>query len=124
MSGAPSPLAELLADCDAHGIRLLVADDDGLTIDAPQVALTPDLLDRLRAYKGQLVALLRPARNEAPALFVSPRDAPAKPTETGCRCGATAWRDVPIHNGQSVRRDCGRCGRFIDFPVWYGKKRN
>ena len=24
-----------------------------------------------------------------------------------------------IHDGGSVRRDCGRCGRFIDFPIWY-----
>lgn len=38
-----------------------------------------------------------------------------------CRCGSTTWRDVPIHGGRSVRRDCGRCGRFLDFPVWYGK---
>ena len=35
--------------------------------------------------------------------------------KTVCRCGSTTWRDVPIHDGQSVRRDCGRCGRFIDF---------
>jgi hypothetical protein len=35
-----------------------------------------------------------------------------------CRCGSTTTVDVPIHSGKSVRRDCGR---FVDFPVWYGK---
>ncbi len=58
MSDSPSLLANLLADCDAHGIRLLLADDGGLTIDAPQDALTPDLLDRLKAHKAELLTLL------------------------------------------------------------------
>lgn len=38
------------------------------------------------------------------------------------RCGATKRREVPIHGGKSVRRDCAKCGRFLCFPVWYGKK--
>jgi hypothetical protein len=37
------------------------------------------------------------------------------------RCRSTGFLDVPIHNGQSVRRDCARCGRFIVFVVWYGR---
>jgi hypothetical protein len=36
------------------------------------------------------------------------------------RCRSRTYRDVSIHDGQSVRRDCGRCGRFIGFTVWYG----
>lgn len=36
------------------------------------------------------------------------------------RCGPTAFNDFPIHGGQSVRRDCANCKRFILFPVWYG----
>jgi len=39
-----------------------------------------------------------------------------------CSCGSTRWRDVPVHNGQSVRRDCRECGRFLGFPVWNGTK--
>lgn len=42
------------------------------------------------------------------------------PEITCRRCGSTQYVDVPIHNGQSVRRDCTRCGRFVCFPVWYG----
>ena len=60
MTGAPSILADLLADCGAHGIRLLVAGDGGLTIDAPQDALTSDLMGRLKAHKADLL-LLGPA---------------------------------------------------------------
>ncbi len=121
MTGAPSILADLLADCEAYGIRLLLAGDGSLTIDAPQDALTPELLDRLRANKADVLAFLRPATEAtlAPPLALS--DTPAKPAKAVCRCGSTTWRDVPIHGGQSVRRDCDRCGRFLDFPVWYGK---
>ena len=49
--------------------------------------------------------------------------APPKPTKAVCRCGSDIWRDVPIHEGQSSRRDCAHCGRFIGFPVWQGKQR-
>lgn len=165
MSGAPSVLANLLADCDAHDIRLALADGGELEIDAPVDALTPDLLGRLEAHKSELQERLRsapePLINQAdaskvwhatldrlegdpsfppdvmerlraadvgwgdyldPAPPVERSDVPAKSTKAICRCGGTVWRDVPIHNGQSVRRDCGRCGRFLDFPVWYGKK--
>ena len=114
-------LNELLADCDARGIRLLPSSDGGLTMDAPQDALTPDLLARLKTYKADLLALLRPAHEVAQALPEATGDAPAKPTKPVCRCGSTIWRDVPIHGGQSVRRDCGRCDQFLDFPIWYGE---
>ena len=104
-------LADLLADCDAHGIRLTAASDVGLTIDAPQGTLTPELIGRLKAHKAALLTLLWP----------TPDLAPTRPAKAVCRCGATTWRDVPIHGGQSIRRDCGQCGRFIDFPFWHGK---
>ena len=163
MSGAPSTLANLLADCDAHGIRLALTDGGGLEIDVPQDSLTPDLLDRLKAHKGELVAMLLYApevdpinQGDAaavwqaaldslegdplfppdvmkglraaevrwgyePAPTVATSDAPAKSTKAVCRCGSTTWQDVSIHGGQSVRRDCGRCGRFLDFTIWYNK---
>lgn len=123
MSGAPSPLAGLLAECDGHGIRLLLADDGGLTIDVPQDNLTPNLLERLKAHKAELLTLLRPrpdfyvddALNAEPVLAT--QENAAIPV---CRCGSVTCRDVPIHGGQSIRRDCGRCKRFIGFAVWYG----
>ncbi len=60
-----SVLVKLVSDCDAKGIRLLPAGEDGLTIDAPKDALTPDLIQRLKDQKGELLTLFRP---EAEAL--------------------------------------------------------
>ena len=111
-------LTELLADCNARGIRLLPADDGGLIIDAPQAALTPDLMDRLKSNKAELRASLKRMPDVALPLTeaVEGGAVPAKPV---CRCGSTTWRDVPIHDGQSIRRDCGKCGRLVCFPRWY-----
>jgi hypothetical protein len=39
-----------------------------------------------------------------------------------CICGSTEVAGFPIHSGKSVRCDCAKCGRFISFPVWYGKR--
>ena len=83
MTGTPSTLADLLAECDAHGIRLLPADDGGLTIDAPQDALTPDLLDRLKAHKAELLAMLRPAPDAATASPVGGKRQPSEAHEGG-----------------------------------------
>jgi hypothetical protein len=115
-----SGLAELLADCDVRGIRLRPAGDGGLTIDAPQAALTPDMVERLTIHKAELMALLRPTPKVAPPQPVPTMKPTAKPV---CRCGSTSWRDVPIHDGKSVRRDCSKCRRFIGFPLWYGELR-
>ena len=61
MTPAMSDLAELMADCDARGIRLHPAGEGDLTIDAPQETLKPDMVARLKAHKAELLALLRPA---------------------------------------------------------------
>jgi hypothetical protein len=141
--------AKLLADLRQRGIELK-ADGDQLRFN-PKAAVTPELLARLKAAKGGLLALLRDAsgfdvdsapnakpdpitekrthgmpqdlRRRVEATFdTRPIIAPATATEETCCCGSTTWRDVPIHDGESMRRDCARCGRFIDFPVWYGKE--
>jgi hypothetical protein len=109
----------LLADVAQRGITL-EARGDRLRYH-PRSALTPDLAERLKAHKAELLALLRPTPHAALPPPAPATEATAMPTNSVCRCGSTRWRDVSIHGGQSVRRDCGRCGRFIDFPVWYGK---
>ena len=60
MTAPASIVAELLADCDARGIRLIPGDGGSLTIDSPKGALSPDLLERLKAHKSGLLAKLRP----------------------------------------------------------------
>lgn len=61
MTRTPFLLADLLTDCDSHGIRLALVDGGGLEIDAPQDVLTTDLLGRLKAHKADLLVMLRPA---------------------------------------------------------------
>lgn len=120
MTADDSALTGLLAECDGSGIRLLLAEDGGLTIDAPRDALTPPLLERLKAHKPALLASLRIERGAARA---KPSDGGMAPKPV-CPCGSITWRDVvlthPPHNGASTRRDCGDCNRFLDFPIWYG----
>ena len=96
MTGSPLVLADLLAECNAHGIRLALADGGGLAVDAPEDALTPDLLARLKAHKAELLAALRP-----PVAPVEPAEAvlqeeciePPDPCPN-CR-GLVFWWDIP-----------------------------
>jgi hypothetical protein len=60
MSGVTLTLAGLLAECDTHDIRLSLDGVGGLTIDAPQDALTPNLVARLKANKADLLAAIGP----------------------------------------------------------------
>jgi hypothetical protein len=101
--------ADLLAECEALGIRLSPASNGDLTVRGPKHALTGDLIERLKGLKVELLTLLAPPTDRRPL------------GKAICRCGSPAWRDVPIHGGRSLRRDCGRCGRFISFPVWHGQ---
>jgi hypothetical protein len=137
MTDARSRLTELLAECEAYGIRLLPEGDGGLTIEAPQQALTPDLMAELKSHKAQLLNVLRLVGGESPqiALFApgsmgwpeleqrnlqDPTLKKERDVKPVCRCGSIQSQDVPIHGGQSVRRDCESCRRFLGFPVWYG----
>jgi hypothetical protein len=106
-------VADLMADLARLGIRLEAA-GDRLRY-SPREGLAPELLADLRKHKAELLAMLAGEHPEA--------EPPAPEHQTWrCRCGSTAWRDVAIHGGQSTRRDCGRCGRFIGFAVWQGRE--
>ncbi len=74
-----------------------------------------ELLDALQA------AEIRWVEDPANARLAQVNLAVATLPKAACRCGSTICRDVTIHNGESVRRDCGVCGRFLDFVMWYGK---
>lgn len=42
------------------------------------------------------------------------------------KCKGSEYIDTrimyPPHNGQTVRRDCKRCGWAMGFPLWYGQR--
>jgi hypothetical protein len=109
-----NPVSQLLTTCDSLGIRLLPDVDGGLSIDAPQDALTPELLQQLVVAKVDLLAHLAAEQLQTE----TPTSATAAAIAV-CRCGSTTWQDVPIHDGRSTRRDCARCARFVDFSRWY-----
>lgn len=71
----------------------------------PRVAIGCMLAEALASHKPELLALL--SAPEAPAWR--------------CRCGGPAWQDIGIHGGQSLRRACGSCGRFVGFSLWHGR---
>lgn len=111
MIGAAQHIVALLNECRIQCVTLHPIGSDSLSVDAPESALTDDLIARLKAFKAKLLALLI---TESEQNFEA-GDTPDAQTR---RCGNTTTRDVPIHNGHSTRRECERCGRFIDFPIW------
>lgn len=126
MSAVPSSLTALFAECEARGIELGIDLNGGLTVDGPEDAVTPALVERLKARKSDVLLVLY-AEHNSNSVDEYPYEwewleAPSLPADAVCPCGSMTWRDVPIHEGQSVRRDCAQCGRFIEFPIWYGKQ--
>ena len=84
--------AELLANLTRLGIEV-VAHEDGLRY-RPRSAVTPDLAERLRTHKAELLAILRPA--VAPdGATVTPAAGEAEPAERrpGAAPEAIRWED-------------------------------
>ena len=88
---------QLLADLAAASIKIAV---NGIKLFLhPEAAVTPDLASRVDLHQAALTEF---ARLHAPCE----------------RCGATARKDISIHGGRSVRRDC-QCGATLGFCRWY-----
>jgi predicted RNA-binding Zn-ribbon protein involved in translation (DUF1610 family) len=126
--------AGLLAALHRRGVTVELR--DGQLWCGPRRALGTADIALLRTHKAALLALLRggqaagdqpPPGPTPPEPVVPAPAAPQPPPHAGpaaprCpHCGSAATRDVAIHSGRSVRRDCAQCGRFISFPVWYGE---
>jgi hypothetical protein len=91
--------SDLMDDLDRLGVHLEA--HGGKLLYGPRSRVPAELVARLEAHKSGLLAIL------------------AGPLEPAvCRCGCDRYRDVVIHSGQSIRRDCSRCGRFLEFPKW------
>jgi hypothetical protein len=96
MMGTPS-LADLMAECNAHGIRLLPDGVGGLTIDAPHGALTPALLARLKSHKRDVLALLGRIDSPDRPLVAAEPDRSAEPSRPEPRTALEPryWRHDP-----------------------------
>ena len=58
MNGTTEEVVALLTECGTHDVQLSRGDGELLESDAPQGALTPELLDRLRAGKAALLEVI------------------------------------------------------------------
>jgi hypothetical protein len=59
---------------------------------------------------------------QGPAVEQPTPTLPASPSGSRCRrCSGRQTDDIEIHGGLSIRRDCRECGRFVSFPIWYGR---
>jgi hypothetical protein len=137
---------ETVAPVDVVAAGTLETTTNVCTMTAPTgAALTVDLPDDEPAGRTDVVGIdttalvVRSERFVSDVLqrvpgvvrTISPQDDPfsrgwgrpqAKVEPGRCRwCRSDRWVDVPIHEGQSSRRDCARCNKYGGHTVWYGK---
>jgi hypothetical protein len=138
----------LLADLRSRGVALTQVDGD-IQVQSPVGELSEADIQVLRDLKSELIDLLvvpsrwneyhdaiahafaNPSTREeiGPLWMTDPdgwpgsRPKAAKPTPGICpRCGSDHFKDVPIHGGKSIRRDCAKCGKFLTFSRWSPKE--
>lgn len=117
----PEVLAYLAKRLAVRGVELRVSPAGELQLRDPGQRL--DAADRatVRHYAEPLADWLAVPPPDANKVNTIKKETTPDPAAPHCdRCGHTEFRDVPIHAGRSIRRDCARCGRLVGFPVWYG----
>jgi hypothetical protein len=106
--------AELVTALVSRGVELRAKGDK--VCFRPADRLTEDDIDQIRRHKWALLGLLRAEGRH----YVNPAADP-RPRDVCDRCGGKNHHEAPIHGGQSLRRDCGHCHRFLGWPRWYGQ---
>ncbi len=107
---------ELLAELRHSGVILKA---EGDRIKFKPKSLPAETVEMIVEHKPVLLRLLHA---EAEPAAANQDDHQPEPTSQKCRrCKSRRFLDVEIHGGQSVRRDCKRCGCFWEFVNWYGK---
>lgn len=97
----------------AHAVELRIGHQGGILCRDPEGWLKEADREFLRSHRDEFVEQLLNQREPIDEPFVI--DAPR------CdRCKSLEFKDVPIHGGQSKRRDCRRCGRTVGFRKWHG----
>ena len=128
----PSEITQLATEL---GVTL-TARPAGMLAARPVAAVTPELADQLRRHKpavwhalieaqtwsritrpgGGTIWLRRGTEHHTADLDIT---SPEPPADAICRCGSSTYTDLEIHGGSSTRRDCARCGRFLQFVQWH-----
>ncbi|GAA4420240.1 hypothetical protein [Bremerella cremea] len=98
-------LAQLLADCDTAGVRLIPTGPDQLKIDAPQAALTPELIERLKTQKASLLQILKTVRQDIPDQEAWPETIDGHALEPCPKCGTLELWETLVGNWRCLRCD-------------------
>ncbi len=107
------PIADLVAD--SVPTALPARSTDLLEVDGPDHDGLVDLFEN-EAFPGtQLGGLCSPPDKHRESNRLS------RVLAACDRCWSAGYVDVPIHNGNSKRRDCVQCHRFMGWPRWYGR---
>lgn len=105
-----------------RGVISPVAPSEPVGVDHAALAarMHPFVDAAIRKFGGT-VRLLSPEEDPFSTGWGVRATAAARPPDAVCGCGSSGWIDVPIHGGESIRRDCARCDKFICHVRWHGK---
>lgn len=105
--------AEIVAYLERRGVRIKLADSE-LELDAPENALTPDLVERIRAHKAELLAFLKSAterydwRANCAELFARARAKVERNLDTGV-CPDCGGKLIENKLGDEAAQCCVGC---------------
>ena len=107
----------ILETCRNRDILLSISGEN-LSVDAPESALTPDLLDGLRQHKASLLTMLRRSEGES---------GPAAPSPSHSGLSTTAFpltpadmEIVPWEECVEPREPCRACGSLVLWWDFFG----
>lgn len=104
---------DLVADLTARGVTIVAT--SGRLRFHPMSLITSDDLHQLQLNKQAILNYVQSDENERMNPF-----ARITPSSRCDLCSSPEFLEVSIHDGESLRRECARCGRFMGWPLWYG----
>jgi len=94
----------------------------------PKVSLDSDPIEWTPAIKRNFDSAMRFFENIAEEMSKHNPDGlgtifpESEPMANSCfRCNGTKSYVAVIHDGESLRRDCAKCGRFVEFATWHDR---
>lgn len=119
-SAVDGPLREAMKRWEPELVEVVLSDDPELQV---AFLMAVELVRSRGGFSDEVAQSFR----RAEVSWVDVAELPPKPRGRDAgwcsACGATEWRDTRLqhkpHCGRSTRRDCSRCGAFLDFPRWH-----